>query len=139
MKKTIITIIALSVISIIGVYSWQRLTLVQEPLYHSIKATQLQADIKNKKDDVVYFYQKGCEGCEHSTPILNRFIRNKRVTVKAIDINADPSKDFILGTLGISSTPTILFIHHGKIVQRINQVFGYEDLTTKYKGYTGDF
>nr|WP_172687980.1 thioredoxin family protein [Lactiplantibacillus plantarum]AOF43522.1 AsmC [Lactiplantibacillus plantarum] len=139
MKKITIAIIAIIAVALIGAYSWKKLTSVQAPLYQTVKAKKLQSDIKNKKNEIVYFYQKGCEGCEHSTPILNRFIRNKHVTIQAIDINADPSKDFILGTLGISSTPTVLFIRKGKITQRINQIFGYEDLTTKYNKFRGDF
>lgn len=81
---------------------------------------------------VLCFFQPGCMGCMEQQPINAEVSRALLTQIEEIDAIKNPQyiKEFQL-----KATPTILFLHDGKIVERFEGVVHAEQLESALKKY----
>lgn len=84
---------------------------------NKISLEDLNKNIEDKKEQVIYFYQTSCSHCQKVSPIVVPLAKDLNVDMKVIDIenlNAPWDKYDIKGT------PTIIHFKDGKEVSRIS-------------------
>lgn len=123
MRKIIVVLIGIILISGISFFSVGKLMSSEVALYKDIKTTDVQQMESKKQDFILYLYQKTCASCKQVKPIINEYIKNEKKDIYAIDINADENKNFILQDLGIQGTPTVIFYKDGKETVRMISAF----------------
>ncbi|KAB2440493.1 thioredoxin family protein [Bacillus luti] len=84
---------------------------------NKISLEDLNKNIEDKKEQVIYFYQTSCSHCQKVSPIVVPLAKDLNVDMKVIDIeNLNAPWD----TYDIKGTPTIIHFKDGKEVSRIS-------------------
>lgn len=131
MKKILIIIFSLILISGILTVSIIKLLNTDIALYENTSTDKIQEMISNKETFIVYMYQKSCPSCQEVKPILNDYIKEDKATILAIDINSDKNKNYLSQDLNVKGTPTIIFYNNGIETGRLTSVFTREKFEEK--------
>ncbi|MFD6509090.1 thioredoxin family protein [Bacillus sp. NPDC060175] len=84
---------------------------------NKISLSDLQKNLKEKKEETVYFYQTSCVHCQKLSPILVPMAKDLNVDMKVMDIE---KLDAPWDEYKIKGTPTIIHFKDGKEVSRIS-------------------
>lgn len=133
MKKILVTIFGISIITCILYFSLTKLINSDVALYKVISTETAQEMIDKNETFILYLYQKNCASCRQVKPIINDYIRNTHNEIFAIDINADENKNYIIQDLNIQGTPTVIFYNSGKETGRFISVFSKKEFEKKAK------
>lgn len=133
MRKIVMTIFSVIIISSILYFSIIKLMNSDAALYQNISTKTAQEMMKKKETFILYLYQKSCGACKQVKPVINNYISNSKNKVFAIDINADEGKNFIGQDLNLQSTPTVIFYNKGKETNRFIGIFSEKDFEKKVK------
>lgn len=79
--------------------------------------SDLQKNLKEKKEETVYFYQTSCVHCQKLSPIVVPMAKDLNVDMKVMDIE---KLDAPWDEYKIKGTPTIIHFKDGKEVSRIS-------------------
>ncbi|WIM40022.1 thioredoxin family protein [Paenibacillus sp. PK4536] len=131
MKKLVIVLTGVFLITAILFFSIGKLMNSEVALYKDIKTTDVQQMESNKQDFILYLYQKTCIACKQVKPIINDYIKSENKDIYAIDINADNNKNFIIQDLEIQGTPTVIFYKKGKENSRMISTFTKQEFYEK--------
>ncbi|TCJ80788.1 UNVERIFIED_ORG: thioredoxin [Bacillus cereus] len=84
---------------------------------NKISLSDLQKNLKEKKEETVYFYQTSCVHCQKLSPVVVPMAKGLNVDMKVMDIEKidAPWDDY-----KIKGTPTIIHFKDGKEVSRIS-------------------
>ncbi|CAM4087488.1 MULTISPECIES: thioredoxin family protein [Bacillus cereus group] len=84
---------------------------------NKISLSDLQKNLKEKKEETVYFYQTSCVHCQKLSPVVVPMAKDLNVDMKVMDIEKidAPWDDY-----KIKGTPTIIHFKDGKEVSRIS-------------------
>ncbi|MEG7841628.1 thioredoxin family protein [Bacillus mobilis] len=84
---------------------------------NKISLSDLQKNLKEKKEETVYFYQTSCVHCQKLSPVVVPMAKDLNVDMKVMDIEKidTPWDDY-----KIKGTPTIIHFKDGKEVSRIS-------------------
>ncbi|SME03388.1 Thioredoxin [Bacillus mobilis] len=84
---------------------------------NKISLSDLQKNLKEKKEETVYFYQTSCVHCQKLSPVVVPMAKDLNVDMKVMDIEKidAPWDDY-----KIKGTPTIIQFKDGKEVSRIS-------------------
>ncbi|MEK7018087.1 thioredoxin family protein [Bacillus sp. FSL R9-9410] len=84
---------------------------------NKISLSDLQKNLKEKKEETVYFYQTSCVHCQKLSPILVPMAKDLNFDMKVMDIE---KLDAPWDEYKIKGTPTIIHFKDGKEVSRIS-------------------
>ncbi|TKI87694.1 thioredoxin family protein [Bacillus mycoides] len=84
---------------------------------NKISLSDLQKNLKEKKEETVYFYQTSCVHCQKLSPIVVPMAKDLNVDMKVMDIE---KLDVPWDEYKIKGTPTIIHFKDGKEVSRIS-------------------
>ncbi|MEK4740884.1 MULTISPECIES: thioredoxin family protein [unclassified Bacillus (in: firmicutes)] len=84
---------------------------------NKISLSDLQKNLKEKKEETVYFYQTSCVHCQKLSPIVVPMAKDLNVDMKVMDIE---KLDAPWDEYKIQGTPTIIHFKDGKEVSRIS-------------------
>ncbi|MGH1288319.1 thioredoxin family protein [Bacillus toyonensis] len=84
---------------------------------NKISLSDLQKNLKEKKEETVYFYQTSCVHCQKLSPIVVPMAKDLNVDMKVMDIE---KLDAPWDEYQIKGTPTIIHFKDGKEVSRIS-------------------
>ncbi|PGB00028.1 thioredoxin family protein [Bacillus toyonensis] len=84
---------------------------------NKISPSDLQKNLKEKKEETVYFYQTSCVHCQKLSPIVVPMAKDLNVDMKVMDIE---KLDAPWDEYKIKGTPTIIHFKDGKEVSRIS-------------------
>ena len=89
------------------------------PDYYTNKfsLSDLQKNLKEKKEETVYFYQTSCVHCQKLSPVVVPMAKDLNVDMKVMDIE---KLDAPWDEYKIQGTPTIIHFKDGKEVSRIS-------------------
>lgn len=91
---------------------------LEDPLYQNqITPDKLADKLDNKEDLFVYFYSPKCPHCRRTTPVLVPLTEDMGIDMKKLNLL---EFDDEWNTYGIESTPTVVYYHNGKEVDRVN-------------------
>ncbi|HHK5599880.1 TPA: thioredoxin family protein [Bacillus tropicus] len=84
---------------------------------NKISLSDLQKNLKEKKEETVYFYQTSCVHCQKLSPVVVPMAKDLNIDMKVMDIEKidAPWDDY-----KIKGTPTIIHFKDGKEVSRIS-------------------
>lgn len=90
-----------------------------DPDYYTnkISLSDLQKNLKEEKEETVYFYQTSCVHCQKLSPIVVPMAKDLNVDMKVMDIE---KLDAPWDEYKIKGTPTIIHFKDGKEVSRIS-------------------
>ncbi|CAG9613216.1 hypothetical protein BACCIP111899_02411 [Bacillus rhizoplanae] len=83
---------------------------------NKISLEDLQKNVKEKKDQTIYFYQTNCVHCQKVSPIIVPMAKDMNIDMKVIDLEKYPTG---WDEFKITGTPTIIHFKEGKEVSRI--------------------
>ncbi|PEZ07537.1 thiol reductase thioredoxin [Bacillus sp. AFS018417] len=83
---------------------------------NKISLEDLQKNVKEKKDQTIYFYQTNCVHCQKVSPIIVPMAKDMNIDMKVIDLEKYPTG---WDEFKITGTPTIIRFKEGKEVSRI--------------------
>lgn len=83
---------------------------------NQISFEQLQKDLLNQEEKIVYFYKPECKFCEKVSPIVIPMAKEMKINLEVMNIKKYPQG---WDTFGIQGTPTIIYYKNGKEVDRI--------------------
>lgn len=83
---------------------------------NNISFDQLQNDISNKQEKMIYFYKPDCHYCEKVSPIIIPMTKEMKINLETINLKENPNawEEF-----KIQGTPTIIHFKDGKEINRI--------------------
>ncbi|MED2185021.1 thioredoxin family protein [Bacillus wiedmannii] len=84
---------------------------------NKISLSDLQKNLKEKKEETVYFYQTSCVHCQKLSPVVVPMAKDLNVDMKVMDIE---KLDAPWDEYKIKGTPTIIHFKDGKEVSRIS-------------------
>ncbi|MGN4444650.1 thioredoxin family protein [Bacillus cereus group sp. MYBK79-1] len=84
---------------------------------NKISLADLQKNLKEKKEETVYFYQTSCVHCQKLSPVVVPMAKDLNVDMKVMDIE---KLDVPWDEYKIKGTPTIIHFKDGKEVSRIS-------------------
>ncbi|AZQ48995.1 thioredoxin family protein [Bacillus sp. GX] len=84
---------------------------------NKISFSDLQKNLKEKKEETVYFYQTSCVHCQKLSPVVVPMAKDLNVDMKVMDIE---KIDAPWDEYKIKGTPTIIHFKDGKEVSRIS-------------------
>ncbi|KAB2448150.1 thioredoxin family protein [Bacillus thuringiensis] len=84
---------------------------------NKISLSDLQKNLKEKKEETVYFYQTSCVHCQKLSPVVVPMAKDLNVDMKVMDIE---KLDAPWDEYKIQGTPTIIHFKDGKEVSRIS-------------------
>ncbi|HDR7417084.1 TPA: thioredoxin family protein [Bacillus cereus] len=84
---------------------------------NKISLSDLQKNLKEKKEETVYFYQTSCVHCQKLSPVVVPMAKDLNVDMKVMDIE---KLDVPWDEYKIQGTPTIIHFKDGKEVSRIS-------------------
>ncbi|HDX9707597.1 TPA: thioredoxin family protein [Bacillus thuringiensis] len=84
---------------------------------NQINPKQLQKDITNNKEKIIYFYQTNCSHCARTSPIVVPLSQKMNINMEVLNL-----KEYIEAwdLFKIEGTPTIVFYKDGKEINRIS-------------------
>ncbi|WP_242314510.1 thioredoxin family protein [Bacillus cereus group sp. BfR-BA-01355] len=92
-------------------------TNVSDYYTNKISLSDLQKNLKEKKEETVYFYQTSCVHCQKLSPVVVPMAKDLNVDMKVMDIE---KLDAPWDEYKIQGTPTIIHFKDGKEVSRIS-------------------
>ncbi|XLP21969.1 thioredoxin family protein [Bacillus toyonensis] len=132
MKKMLIFIIA--IISIFALFiiltnketKNEKTTSTEQVNYYKNQITpeQLQEDLSNHKEKIVYFYKTTCPHCLRISPIVVPMAENMKINMQVLNL-----EEYKQGwdMFRIKGTPTIISYKDGK---EVNRILGEQSLQT---------
>ncbi|UOB98936.1 thioredoxin (plasmid) [Bacillus wiedmannii] len=87
---------------------------------NSISIGDLQRNIKDKKDQTIYFYQTNCKHCKKASPIIVPLAEKMNIDMKVIDLQKYPS---LWDEFKIEGTPTVVHFKNGEEISRVSGGF----------------
>lgn len=84
---------------------------------NKISLVDLQRDLAEKKEEIVYFYQTSCVHCQKLSPIIVPMAKDLHIDMKVMDIE---ELDTPWYEYKIAGTPTIIYFKDGKESKRIS-------------------
>ncbi|OUB07217.1 thiol reductase thioredoxin [Bacillus thuringiensis serovar yunnanensis] len=84
---------------------------------NKISLSDLQKNLKEKKEETVYFYQTSCVHCQKLSPVVVPMAKDLNVDMKVMDIE---KLDAPWDEYKIQGTPTIIHFKDGKEESRIS-------------------
>ncbi|MBE7097720.1 thioredoxin family protein [Bacillus cereus] len=84
---------------------------------NKISLSDLQKNLKENKEETVYFYQTSCVHCQKLSPVVVPMAKDLNVDMKVMDIE---KLDVPWDEYKIKGTPTIIHFKDGKEVSRIS-------------------
>ncbi|MGE7887582.1 thioredoxin family protein [Bacillus cereus] len=132
MKKMLILIIAIISIFALGVILTnketknEKTTSTEQVNYYKNQITpeQLQEDLSNRKEKIVYFYKTTCPHCLRISPIVVPMAENMKINMQVLNL-----EEYKQGwdMFQIKGTPTIISYKDGK---EVNRILGEQSLQT---------
>lgn len=92
---------------------------------NKISLENLRGNIKDKKDQIIYFYQTDCVHCKAISPIVVPLTKEMKINMKVIDFQNESKSTW--DEFKITGTPTIIYYKDGKEEKRIKGVFNKEE------------
>lgn len=102
----------------------------------AVTADEIDSKVVKAPDAVVLdFYQASCAPCRALEPRLERFAQRYkgRVPVYRVDLDRDMK---VAERFGVKSIPTLLVLHAGKEMNRLDGLITDEDLTAAFDAAT---
>lgn len=78
---------------------------------------ELKTNLKEGKDQTIYFYQTSCTHCQKVSPIIVPMTKDMGIDMKVLDLEKEPDG---WDEFKIEGTPTIIRYKDGKEVSRIS-------------------
>ncbi|ANV74125.1 thioredoxin [Bacillus wiedmannii] len=132
MKKMLIFIIAiLSIFALVIILTNketknEKTTGTEQVNYYKNQITpeQLQEDLSNHKEKIVYFYKTTCPHCLRVSPIVVPMAENMKINMQVLNL-----EEYKQGwdMFQIKGTPTIISYKDGK---EVNRILGEQSLQT---------
>ncbi|PFJ85563.1 thioredoxin family protein [Bacillus cereus] len=132
MKKMLIFIIAiLSMFALVIILTNretknEKTTSTEQVNYYKNQITpeQLQEDLSNHKEKIVYFYKTTCPHCLRVSPIVVPMAENMKINMQVLNL-----EEYKQGwdMFQIKGTPTIISYKDGK---EVNRILGEQSLQT---------
>ncbi|ANN35651.1 thioredoxin (plasmid) [Bacillus thuringiensis serovar coreanensis] len=132
MKKMLIFIIAiLSIFALVIILTNketknEKTTGTEQVNYYKNQITpeQLQEDLSNHKEKIVYFYKTTCPHCLRISPIVVPMAENMKINMQVLNL-----EEYKQGwdMFQIKGTPTIISYKDGK---EVNRILGEQSLQT---------
>ncbi|MFL1664679.1 thioredoxin family protein [Bacillus cereus] len=132
MKKMLILIIAiLSIFALVIILTNketknEKTTGTEQVNYYKNQITpeQLQEDLSNHKEKIVYFYKTTCPHCLRVSPIVVPMAENMKINMQVLNL-----EEYKQGwdMFQIKGTPTIISYKDGK---EVNRILGEQSLQT---------
>ncbi|HFK1717288.1 thioredoxin [Bacillus cereus] len=132
MKKMLIFIIAiLSIFALVIILTNketknEKTTSTEQVNYYKNQITpeQLQEDLSNHKEKIVYFYKTTCPHCLRVSPIVVPMAENMKINMQVLNL-----EEYKQGwdMFQIKGTPTIISYKDGK---EVNRILGEQSLQT---------
>lgn len=138
MKKILISLLSLLLITIIAMLLYSKLFKVEKPLYTKINVEQLKDMNKEKKDFALYLYQDNCTGCKKMKPIINEYIKENQSKIYGLDVNNKDNITYLSNVLKVEKTPTIIFFKNGKETERVVGIMSEKEIKEKIQGNLSD-
>ncbi|HFK1464472.1 MULTISPECIES: thioredoxin family protein [Bacillus] len=132
MKKMLILIIAIvSIFALVIILTNketknEKTTSTEQVNYYKNQITpeQLQEDLSNHKEKIVYFYKTTCPHCLRISPIVVPMAENMKINMQVLNL-----EEYKQGwdMFQIKGTPTIISYKDGK---EVNRILGEQSLQT---------
>ena len=132
MKKMLIFIIAIvSIFALVIILTNketknEKTTSTEQVNYYKNQITpeQLQEDLSNHKEKIVYFYKTTCPHCLRVSPIVVPMAENMKINMQVLNL-----EEYKQGwdMFQIKGTPTIISYKDGK---EVNRILGEQSLQT---------
>lgn len=78
--------------------------------------------------NIVKIYQTHCMPCKMLTPILEKLQAEFTGRIQVIDVNVDEGIPELYKNMNIMSTPTILFLKDGVLLDRFSGIKSYDEV-----------
>ncbi|EJQ15478.1 thioredoxin family protein (plasmid) [Bacillus cereus] len=123
---TILSIFALVIILTNKETKNEKTTSTEQVNYYKNQITpeQLQEDLSNHKEKIVYFYKTTCPHCLRVSPIVVPMAENMKINMQVLNL-----EEYKQGwdMFQIKGTPTIISYKDGK---EVNRILGEQSLQT---------
>lgn len=78
--------------------------------------------------NIVKIYQTHCMPCKMLTPILEKLQADFKDKIQVTNVNADEGIPELYQNMNIMSTPTVLFIKDGVLLDRFSGMKSYDEV-----------
>ena len=85
---------------------------------------------------LVDFYAPWCGHCSRLAPILDEIAAEYQDKVKVVKINVDENHELATQTYGVMGLPTMIFIHEGKVVDKLIGFNPKQKIVEKFMQYS---
>lgn len=114
----------------------ETIKLLKDPLYDNIiLPEELEEELAQKEDLFVYFFQSTCPACKETTPVLVPVAEELGIDLKKYNL-----LEFTQGwdDYQIEFTPTVVYFHQGKEIDRVTGFHTAEEFTAWFKQHSGE-
>ena len=88
--------------------------------------------------NLVKLYTTWCMPCKMLTPILEKLKEEFKDKISVQEVNVDNGVPKQYNSLNIMSTPTLLFLKDGKLLEKISGLKSYDELKTVIEKLLGE-
>lgn len=78
--------------------------------------------------NIIKIYQTHCVPCRMLSPILEKLQVDFKDRIQVMDVNADEGVPELYQNMNIMSTPTVLFIKDGVLLERFSGMKSYDEV-----------
>ncbi|MEC2709757.1 thioredoxin family protein [Bacillus thuringiensis] len=103
---------------------------VKEYYKNKISQEQLQQDILDKKEKIIYYYQTHCSHCAKVSPIVIPMAEEMKIDMQVMNLE---EYDSAWDQFKIKGTPTIIHYKDGKELNRIEGEQSEEDFESWFR------
>lgn len=109
-------------------------TKTKETYFEEI-SVEKAAKLAEAEDVVIVIGKESCSHCKTYKPKIKQFAKDKKLKVYYVDLDVKENKDTFseYSKLQVEGTPTTLFFHKGKVVERVVGDAGNEKIETTLK------
>lgn len=120
---TILFLCLISCLLAVGLYIFD--SPKKDDNYPSIQTENIKS-LGNRKNEFIYVYGEDCQACKIFRPTLRKAVESTNASIYKIDYSNTKNMKFLQKN-NIYSTPTILRIHKGQILNRYEGTRDYSE------------
>lgn len=121
-KKVFIAVFSIAICIVLVLFAVKKVS-TDKNYYENITISEFEKKLENKENFAIYIYKTDCVACQTFRPIINKVLREQKVTLYAINIAEEENNklDFF-EKYNIQVTPRMMNYYKGTLTKSFDGV-----------------